>query len=53
MADVAAVRRAVHKVSSLSKTGKPVSTSASRPKAITVGKPAWVLPGCPLTYLKL
>ena len=52
-ADVAAVRIAVVSVSSLSSSGQPVATSASTPNAITVGKPMRVLPGCPLTYLKL
>ena len=52
-ADVAAVRIAVVSVSSLSSSGRPVATSASPPKAITVGRPSCVLPGCPLTYLKL
>ena len=51
--DVAAVRIAVVSVSSLSSSGRPVSTSASRPKAITVGRPARVFFGWPLTYLKL
>ena len=37
--DVAAVRSAVVSVSSLTKRGMPVATSASAPKAITVGRP--------------
>ena len=52
-AEVAAVRRAVVKVSSLSSWGMPVPTSANTPKAITVGKPICVFLGWPLTYLKL
>ena len=47
------VRMAVVSVSSESRVGRPVSTSASTPKAITVGKPSRVFLGCPLTYLKL
>jgi hypothetical protein len=39
MTEVAAVRKAVVSVSSLTKRGMPVATSASAPKAITVGKP--------------
>ena len=50
--EVAAVRSAVHRVSSLTKTGAPVSIRAMAPKAMTVGTPSRVLPGCPLTYLK-
>ena len=38
-AEVAAVRSAVVSVSSLTKRGMPVATSASAPKAITVGRP--------------
>ncbi len=38
-ADMAAVRIAVVSVSSDSMRGAPVSTSASTPKAITVGRP--------------
>ncbi len=52
-AEVAAVRRAVARVSSDSSSGRPVATSASMPKAITVGRPNAGLPGWPLTYLKL
>ena len=52
MADVAAVRMAVVKVNSLSSVGIPVATSASTPKAMTVGNPNCVFLGCPLTYLK-
>ena len=51
--DVAAVRIAVVMVSSLRCVGWPVATSASTPKAITVGRPCWALLGWPLTYLKL
>ena len=51
-AEVAAVRNAVVSVSSDRNSGKPVATSASTPKAITVGMPCWVLFGWPLTYLK-
>ena len=51
--EVAAVRSAVVKVSSASSSGQPVATSASTPKAITVGRPSAGLPGWPLTYLKL
>ncbi|GGA80433.1 hypothetical protein GCM10011521_18400 [Arenimonas soli] len=51
--EVAAVRSAVVKVSSLISVGMPVSTSASTPKATTVDRPSLVLPGWPLTYLKL
>ena len=50
--DIAAVRRAVVSVSSLRNSGTPVATSASRPKAMTVGRPKRPLDGCPLTYLK-
>ena len=50
-ADMAAVRRAVVRVSSLSSSGAPVATSASTPNAITVGKPQRVFLGWPLTYL--
>jgi len=39
MAEVAAVRMAVVTVNSLSSSGKPVATSASTPKAITVESP--------------
>jgi hypothetical protein len=39
-ADMAAVRSAVVRVSSDSRRGVPVATSASTPKAITVGRPA-------------
>ena len=49
--EVAQVRNAVASVSSESNIGYPVSTSASAPNAITVGKPREVLPGWPLTYL--
>jgi len=52
-AEVAAVRKAVPSVSSLSSNGKPLDTSASTPKAITVGRPERVFLGWPLTYLKL
>ena len=52
MTEVAAVRSAVLSVSSLRKTGAPVSTRAIAPKAITVGRPRRVLRGWPLTYLK-
>ena len=52
-ADMAAVRRAVVSVSSLSSCGVPVATSASTPKAITVDRPRRVLRGWPLTYLKV
>ena len=45
MAEVAAVRSAVVSVSSLTKRGIPVATSASAPKAITVGRPQRGLPG--------
>ena len=38
-ADIAAVRIAVVMVSSASSRGMPVGTSASTPKAITVGRP--------------
>ena len=51
-ADVAAVRMAAVMVSSDSSRGAPVARSASTPKAITVGRPARVFPGWPLTYLK-
>jgi hypothetical protein len=51
-ADMAAVRMAVVSVSSDSRRGAPVSTSASTPKAITVGKPRRWLDGWPFTYLK-
>ena len=51
--DVAAVRMAVVMVSSLTCVGRPLATSASTPKAITVGRPSKALPGWPLTYLKL
>ena len=51
--EVAAVRMAVVSVSSLSSSGLPVATSASTPKAITVGKPKRPLAGWPFTYLKL
>ncbi len=51
IAEVAAVRKAVVSVSSDSSSGKPVATSASTPKAMTVYSPWEVLPGCPLTYL--
>ncbi len=50
-ADMAAVRSAVVRVSSLSSSGVPVATSASTPNAITVDRPWRVLPGWPLTYL--
>ena len=50
-ADMAAVRSAVVRVSSVSSSGAPVSTSASTPKAMTVGRPARVFFGWPLTYL--
>ena len=53
MTEVAAVRIAVVKVSSLSRVGVPVATSASTPNAITVGRPSFVFFGWPLTYLKL
>ena len=52
-AEVAAVRRAVVSVNSLTSVGAPVATSASTPKAITVDRPMAVLWGWPLTYLKL
>ena len=45
------MRKAVVSVISESSIGKPVSTSASTPKAITVGTPLPALAGCPLTYL--
>jgi hypothetical protein len=51
--EVAAVRSAVASVSSDSNSGAPVATSASTPKAITVGRPCSALPGWPFTYLKL
>ncbi len=51
--EVAAVRRAVTTVSSLISSGRPLLTSASTPKAITVGRPVRVFLGWPLTYLKL
>lgn len=44
-ADMAAVRSAVVRVSSLNSSGAPVATSASTPNAITVGKPQRVLGG--------
>ncbi|MNE32431.1 hypothetical protein D3C80_1260430 [compost metagenome] len=49
--EVAAVRSAVVRVSSLSSTGLPVATSPRAPKAITVSMPARVFFGWPLTYL--
>ena len=52
MAEVAAVRSAVVRVSSLSMRGAPVPTSASTPKAITVDRPRRVFLGWPFTYLK-
>ena len=51
-ADIAAVRIAVVSVSSDSSRGAPVCTSASTPKAITVGRPRRWFVGWPLTYLK-
>ena len=50
-ADIAAVRIAVVSVSSQRNRGAPVATSASTPKAITVGRPRPGLAGWPLTYL--
>jgi hypothetical protein len=50
-ADVAAVRNAVMIVNSLNSTGKPDSTSASTPNAITVSMLTCVFFGWPLTYL--
>ena len=51
-ADIAAVRSAVRMVISESRTGYPVATSESKPKAVTVWRPAFMFLGWPLTYLK-
>ena len=49
--EVAAVRKAVLMVSSLSSRGYPLSTSASTPNAVTVSSPRPGFDGWPLTYL--
>jgi hypothetical protein len=51
-ADMAAVRSAVVSVNSLRSSGMPVSTSASTPNAITVGRPKRLLPGVAVDVLE-